>query len=113
MAKSELSWTNISRSDLVDNPAQEAWDRFIDAKASLEVELANMARDSGQATESDVFKFSYMRFAQGTIGMAIDTPAKAQRSGFGGLKRPQDQREVEAQKLADWRERQASTGRRF
>ena len=113
MAKSELSWTNISRSDLVDNPAQEAWDRFIDAKASLEVELANMARDSGQATESDVFKFSYMRFAQGTIGMAIDTPAKSQRSGFGGLKRPVDARERETEKLADYLAHRQAQGRRF
>ena len=113
MAKSELSWTNISRSDLAGTGADEAWDLYVEAKNNLEAALAGVAMANGAATEHDTFKFSYMRFAQGTIGMAIDTPSKGQRSGFGGLKRPTDAREVEAEKLAAWRERQASQGRRF
>jgi len=112
MPKSELSWTNIGRGDL-DNIGQEAWDTFHTAKANLENAMADLARASGEANEHDTFKFSYLRLAQGTIGMAISEAAKAQRSGFGGLKRPADQREVEAEKLAAWRERQAATGRRF
>jgi hypothetical protein len=112
MPKSELSWSNISRNDL-DTEAQQAWDSYVAAKEKLELNLSRVACEGGAAKEEDTFKFSYMRFAQGTIGMAIDTPSKGQRSGFGGLKRPTDAREVEAEKLAAWRERQASQGRRF
>ena len=112
MPKSELSWTNIGRGDL-DNIGQEAWDTFHTAKANLENAMADLARASGEANEHDTFKFSYLRLAQGTIGMAIDTPAKSQRSGFGGLKRPVDARERETEKLADYLAHRQAQGRRF
>jgi hypothetical protein len=113
MPKSELSWTNISRSDLASPACQEAWDMYVTAKAELEKYLAVQAIEDGVANEGDTFKFSYTRWAQGTIGMAIDTPAKSQRSGFGGLKRPVDARERETEKLADYLAHRQAQGRRF
>ena len=111
--QSDLAWTNINRGDMEANGAENVWDAFLKAKADLEEACQVIARESGQAEEGDAFKFSYARIGQGSIGMAIDKPAKGQRSGFAGLQRPQDQRKVEAEKLAEWQQRQREGGRRF
>ena len=112
MPKSELSWTNITRNDL-NEAGQAAWDLYVEAKSELERALIGAAVDNGSATVSDGFKFSYARWSQGSIGMAIDAPAKAQRSGFAGLQRPTDQRKAEAEKLSDYLAHRQAQGRRY
>ena len=87
--RSNLAWTNISRDALATESAREAWDALMLAKSHLESELATEARELGAAQEGDVFKFAYGSIGQGSIGMAIAEPEKAQRgAGFAGLKRP-------------------------
>lgn len=112
MAKHELAWTNITR-DALRPQAQEAWDLFMVAKQDLEKALAEQAITDGAANEGDAFKFAYRAIGQGSIGMAIDAPAKSQASGFGGLKRPVDSREQEATNLARYLEERRNSGRRF
>ena len=106
--QSDLNWSNISRNDAVENGLDNLWDAFINAKLALEMALGDVALNSGVAKEGDVFKFSYARIGQGTVGMAIDTPKSSQASGFGGLQRPKAK-----PSLTDWaRDRDASGYRR-
>jgi hypothetical protein len=94
-------------------PAQEAFALFLEAKAELEKCLAAQAIVDGVAKEGDTFKFAYRHIGQGSIGMAIDAPAKGKASGFAGLKRPVDAQERETAKLADYLRDRSAQGRRY
>lgn len=108
MAKSQLNWSNISKSDMSVVSA-ELLDKMIEAKAALEASLANDAVEAGAANEGDQFAFSYRSINQGQVGMAI-AERKAQSAGFAGLKKA-PQRTVG--NLADYqRDRDASGYRR-
>ena len=88
MVKSNLAWSNITRDSLTTDSARDAWDAFMQAKATLETELALEAKHVGAAEEGDAFKYSYRSIGQGSIGVAI-AEVKAERSaGFAGLRRP-------------------------
>lgn len=111
MARQELAWTNITRADLPEG-GQEAWDAYVEAKEMLELAIGEAAVASGSAGQGDTFAFSYARWSQGSVGLAIKAQGKAQTSGFAGLKKPTDARETEARKLADYLEERRASGRR-